>query len=120
MEEKIINKMIRMNEIRKEIAWISSEYSRMFPTDIEDVTMIADNDKFHCAVLSNQLANLKAEIIENDYKTILMDKLIIAKLEAKLIYAEQHNMHILNDVEKKCFTNSFDANLLFDDVIKVD
>lgn len=120
MEEKIINKTVRMNEIRKEIAWISGEYARMFPTDPEDLQMVADNDRFHCAVLSNQLANLKAEIIENDYKTILMDKLIIAKLEAKLIHAEQHNMHILNDVEKKCFTNSFDANLLFDDARKMD
>ena len=110
----------RMNEIRKEIAWISSEYTRMFPTDPEDLQMVADNNRFHCAVLSNQLANLKAEIKDNNYPTLLMDKLIIAKLEAKLTWAEQHNMHILNDVEKKCFTNSFNANLLFDDARKMD
>jgi len=120
MEEKTINKTVRMNEIRKEIAWISSEYTRMFPTDIEDVTMVADNNRFHCAVLSNQLANLKAEIKDNNYPTILMDKLIIAKLEAKLTWAEKHNMHMLNADENTFFTNSFDANLLFDDARKMD
>ena len=110
----------RMNEIRKEIAWISSEYTKMFPTGPKDLDMVADNNRFHCAVLSNQLANLKAEIKDNNYPTILMDKLIIAKLEAKLTWAEQHNMYMLNDVEKKFFTNSFGANCLLNDGKKMD
>ena len=107
MEEKTINKTVRMNEIRKEIAWISSEYTRMFPTDPEDLDMVADNDRFHCDVLSNQLIHLKEEMLAGEYNLTLIDKLIIAKLEVRLIRAGGSRLQVVNDAEDQCFKESF-------------
>lgn len=116
MEEKTINKTVRMNEIRKEISWIASEYVRMFTTDPRDLDLITSNDRFLCSVLSNQLTNLKEEIKDNKYPITLIDKLIITKLSIKLIKAEKRDMHILNEAEKKYFTDSFGKT----DAIKMD
>ena len=111
MEEKTINKTVRMNEIRKELAWISSEYVRMFSTDPKDLQMVADNDRLHCLVLSNQLSHLKAEIENNKYPATLIDELIIAKLQAKLIKVEMKDIQNLKEVEKSFFKGSFETNL---------
>ena len=100
MEEKTINKTVRMNEIRKEIAWISSEYSKMFPTDPRDLTLIADNDRLHCMVLFNLLSSLKEEITENKYEASIIDKLIIVKLETKFIILEDLNFHKIDQGEE--------------------
>ena len=107
MEEKTINKAVRMNEIRKVIAWISGEYTRMFPSDPADLTMIADNDRLHCTVLSNLLSNLKEEIKDNKYETNLLDQLIIVKLETKFIILEDLNFHKIDVGEKARLEKSF-------------
>jgi len=111
MEEKMINKMIRMNEIRKEIAWISSEYTRMFPTDPADFYMVADNDRFHCLVLAQLLTSLKQEIKDNKYDTNILDNCIIAKLQSKLVHLEVKDIQNLNKQEERVYKNSFETKV---------
>lgn len=73
-----------MNEIRKQLAWISSEYKNMFSTDEIDYQMVAENDKFHCSVLKNMLKAIVEEIIAHDHYVTLADKTIINNLNQKL------------------------------------
>lgn len=103
MEENTINKAIRLSEIRKEIAWISGEYARMFPTDPTDLEMVADNDKFYCSVLYNLLRSLKTEIEEQKYEIHLIDKVIIAKLQIKLIRCETKDLHKMDKEEERAY-----------------
>jgi len=105
MNEK--EKSIRMNEIRKEIAWISSEYTKMFPTDPVDKSMIADNDKFHCDVLANWLIQLKEEILMGEYNLTFIDKLIMAKLEVRLLLGGGSRLQVVNDDEDRCLKEFF-------------
>jgi len=111
MEEKIINKTVRMNEIRKEIAWISGEYTRMFPTDVEDVTMVADNERFHCLVLAQLLISLKQEIENNKYDCNLLDKCIMARLQSKLVRLEVKDIQNLNNQEARAHKTSFNLKM---------
>ena len=61
-ENGLVNVIIAMNNIQQKIAWISSEYTKMFPTDPTDLDMVADNDRFHCAVLLTRLHSLVDEL----------------------------------------------------------
>ena len=109
MNEK--EKSIRMNEIRKEIAWISSEYTRMFPTDPQDLDMIADNDRLHCLTLSHLLHFLKREIKQQGYSIDMIDKIIISKLQTKLINCSSKKDMDLNEQEKRAFNEYFNVKV---------
>ena len=61
-EYGLVNTIIAINDIQQKIAWISSEYVKMFPTDPTDLQMVADNDRFHCAVLLTRLHSLVDEL----------------------------------------------------------
>ncbi|MBR1988467.1 MAG: hypothetical protein IKA36_05475 [Clostridia bacterium] len=61
-EYGLVNAVITMNDAQQKIAWISSEYAKMFPTDPADIDMVSDNDRFHCAVLLTRLHSLVDEL----------------------------------------------------------
>ena len=101
--EGLICKRVRLNQIKKDIAWINSEYTKMFPTDPNDIDMIADNERVQCAVLHNLLASLKEEIKESNYELTANDKVIISKLSIKLAKLSAENMEILSQAEERVF-----------------
>lgn len=48
-----------MKGIVKDIAYIAGEYTRMFPTDPNDLQMIPENHKMYCAALLDLLQEVK-------------------------------------------------------------
>lgn len=60
--KNLITTAIRLNDITKDVAWINSEYIKMFSFDSEDLDMINDNDREHCVYLLTLLESLIDEI----------------------------------------------------------
>ena len=58
MEKNYVNKAV-MKKIVRDIAYIAGEYTKMFPTDPQDLQMVADNHKMYCAALLDLLMEVK-------------------------------------------------------------